>query len=405
MCMGYASKPYTPELEGLEKFQGAVSHTARWPKEGIETSGKRVGIIGTGASGVQVIQEIGKHVNHLTVFQRTPNLALPMGQYHIGKQVQDHFKQVYEEIFRKLPTTSTGFPLEWIPRPMMQDSEEERQATFQALWDLGAFHFWLANYHDLLLDKDSNDTAYAFWRKKVSERIKDPKKRELLAPAVPPHPFGCKRPCQEQYFYEIFNQDNIDLVDINVNPILEITPRGVKTTGKEYEFDVLILATGFDTHTGAFMDLDLRGVNGETIQDHWKDGTITYLGMTIDNFPNLYFVYGPHGPTSFSNGPTCVEIQGSWVVQTIEYLRKYGITKFTPTSHAALDYKKHITALSDATFIPLAKLWCNGANIPGKKREAYNYVGGISVYKREIMEEIERGYPGFQREALRMSQV
>ncbi|KAF8438896.1 cyclohexanone monooxygenase [Boletus edulis BED1] len=409
MCMGFASKSYTPKLKGLETFQGEWSHTARWPKEGIETSGKRVGVIGTGASGVQVIQEIGRHVEHLTVFQRTPNLAIPMSQYRVSEQVQDHFKPVYEDIYRKLPTTFGSLPFDWIPRPMMKDSEEEREATLQTLWNRGGFHFWLANYQDLLLDKASNDAVYAFWRKKVSERIKDPKKRELLAPPVAPHPFGCKRPCQELHFYEVFNQDNVDLVDISLNPILEITPKGVKTKDKEYELDVLILATaeldiGFDTYTGAFMDLDLRGLDGETIQDHWRERTTTYLGMTIDNFPNLYFVHGPQGPAP-CNAPTCVEIQGSWVIQTIEYLRQHGITKFTPTSHAALTYKRHIDSLFNATLFPLTKSLHNCANVAEKENEAYNYFGGVSVYKQELMEEIERGYPGFQREALRMARL
>lgn len=183
-----------------------------------------------------------------------------MGQYHVSEEVQDHFKPVYEEIYQKLPTTFGALPFDWIPRPMTEDSEEERQETFQALWKRGGFHFWrkflssaqplrslfvlVANYQDLLCDKDSNDAAYAFWRKKVGERIKDANKRELLAPAVAPHPFGCKRPCLEQCFYEVVNQDNIDIVDVNSNPILEITPKGVKTTEKEYELDVLVLATG-----------------------------------------------------------------------------------------------------------------------------------------------------------------
>ncbi|KAG9311539.1 cyclohexanone monooxygenase [Chiua virens] len=400
LCTGFGSKPYIPDLKGLETFKGVWSHTSRWPKEGIETTGKKVGIIGTGASGVQVIQEIGQQVETLTVFQRTPNLAIPMGQYPVSKQVQTHFKQVYDEIYQKLPTTFSGFPIDWIPRTAMQDSAEQREATYQELWDNGAFHFWIANYKDLFYDKASNDAAYAFWRNKVGERIKDPRKRELLAPAIPPHPWGCKRPCQEQYFYEIFNQDNVDIVDINTNPILEITPRGVKTADQEYEFDVLVVATGFDTHTGALLDIDIRGVNGETIQDHWRDGTVTYLGMTVDNFPNLYFVYGPQGPTAFCNGPTCVEVQGNWIVKTIEFLHQHGITKFNPISQAALDYKKHIDEMSNATLFPLVKSWYMGANIPGKKREAYNYLGGLKTYKKEITEEMEGGYPGFQREAL-----
>ncbi|KAG9311543.1 cyclohexanone monooxygenase [Chiua virens] len=405
LCTGFGSKPYIPKLKGLETFNGVWSHTARWPKEGIETSGKKVGVIGTGASGVQVVQEIGQRVQQLTVFQRTPNLAIPMGQCQVGKQVQDHFKEVYEDIYRKLSTSFSGFPFNWIPRPLMQDSEEEREATFQELWGQGGFHFWLSNYQDILINKESNNATYTFWRKKVGERIKDSKKRELLAPTVPPHPFGCKRPSQEQCFYEVFNQDNVDIVDINAKPILEITPKGVRTTDKEYELDVLILATGFDTHVGAILDMDLRGLQGETIQDHWKDGPVTYLGMSVDNFPNLFIAYGPQAPTAFCNGPVCAEMQGGWFVQTIEFLRQHGFTKFTPTTHAALAYKKHVNMLSDATLLPLARGWYNGDNIPGKKREAYNYVGGVQAYKKEITEEMEHGYPGFQREALGRSRL
>ncbi|KIJ64835.1 hypothetical protein HYDPIDRAFT_131981 [Hydnomerulius pinastri MD-312] len=405
VCTGFASKPYIPELKGLGTFQGPCVHTGRWPKEGIETTGKKVGIIGTGASGVQVIQEIGPHAQHLTIFQRTPNLALAMGQYSVNEQVQAHFRPVYEQIYQKLPTTFGGLQFDFIHRPAMGDTAEQREAVFQELWSLGGFQFWLGNYEDIIIDKACNDEVYAFWRKKVCERVKDPKKRELLAPLVPPHPFGCKRPCLEQYFYEIFNQDNVDLVDINASPILEITPKGVRTTKEEYEFDVLVLATGFDTYVGGFTQMDLRGLNGQTIRDHWEDGVTTYLGMTTDNFPNLYFVYGPQGPTAFCNGPTCVELQGSWIVSTIDYLRQNGITKFNPTVQAARAYKKHNNELSDATLLSKAKSWYMGANIPGKKLEAYNYTGGVARYKLEIAEEIERGYPGFERGAPNRSKL
>ncbi|KIJ67048.1 hypothetical protein HYDPIDRAFT_85439 [Hydnomerulius pinastri MD-312] len=401
VCTGFASKPYTPDIKGLGTFQGPCVHTGRWPKEGIETTGKKVGVIGTGASGVQVIQEIGPHVKHLTVFQRTPNIALPMGQCQVSEQVQKHFKPVYKEIYKKLPGTFAGFPAELIQRPMMDDSAEQRQAVFEDKWALGGFQFFIGNYQDVITSQASNDEAYAFWRKKVSSRIKDPQKRELLAPSVPPHPFGSKRASLEQYYYEIFNQDNVDLVDVNAGPILEITPKGVKTTTEEHEFDVLVLATGYDTHVGGFTAMDLRGLNGETIQEHWKDGVTTYLGMTTDNFPNLYFVYGPQGPTAFCNGPVCVEMQGSWVVDTIAYLLQNNITKFNATSHAARAYKEHVEALCDATLIPRAKGWYMGTNIPGKKKEAYNYTGGVGTYQKEIREEIERGYPGFERGALR----
>ncbi|KAG9311517.1 cyclohexanone monooxygenase [Chiua virens] len=400
LCTGFASMPYTPNIKGRETFKGPWCHTSRWPKEGIETAGKRVGIIGTGASGVQVIQELGPQVTHLTVFQRTPNLALPMGQYSISKQVQDHFKPVYGELYKKLNTTVAGFPHDPILRSMLSDSDEEREANFERIWSLGGFNFPLGNYMDTGRDIRANNLAYAFWRRKVCERIKDPRKRDLLAPEVPPHPIGAKRQSMEQNFYEVMDQGNVDLIDSKATPILEITETGLKTTDKEYEFDVLIFATGFDSYVGGFNGIDLRGLNGKTIQDHWKNGVTTYLGMTIDNFPNLFFTYGPQGPTAFSNGPTCAQLQGSWIDQTIGYLRDNHITKFTPTGHAASTFKKHIDELFGGTLLPLADSWYVGANIPGKKREAYNYIGGLVPYTKEITTEVDCGYPGFMRETL-----
>ncbi|KAH0835013.1 cyclohexanone monooxygenase [Lanmaoa asiatica] len=410
LIQGFASKPYMPNIKGRDTFKGPCCHTSRWPKEGIETIGKRVGIIGTGASwrpgdsrnratGTPRPNISNKHtekrsfdahseqVAHLTVFQRTPNLALPMRQYSVTKQVQDHFRPVYAELYKKLHTTLAGFPNEFIPRPLSSATEKEREATFERLWDLGGFNFPLSNYQDVSLDRASNKIAYEFWRRKVSERIKDAEKRDLLAPEVAPHPIGTKRQSLEQHFYEIFNQDNVDLVDLKATPILEIHENGLKSADKEYEFDVLIFATGFDSYVGGFNDIDLRGLNGETIQDHWKDGVMTYLGLTIDNFPNLFFTYGPHGPTALCNGPTCLQVQGAWIVKTIEYLREHSITKFTPTTHAALMFKKHVDEMCAATLLPQADSWFMGANIPGKRREAYNYVGGVAAYKQEIAAE------------------
>ncbi|KAG9311516.1 hypothetical protein JVU11DRAFT_7719 [Chiua virens] len=275
LCTGFASKPYIPNVSGLENFKGPWCHTSRWPREGIETTGKRVAVIGTGASGVQVIQELGPHVTHLTVFQRTPNMALPMDQYRVHKEFQDHFKPVYSELYKKLDTTFAGYPAEPRLQPLSSDSAEEREAYYERIWSLGGFNFSLNNYQDILLNMESNAAAYAFWRKKVGERVKDPRKRKLLAPAVPPHPIGVKRQSLELNFYEVFNQDNVDLIDLKATPILEINEHGLKTAEKEYEFDVLIFATGFDSYVGGFNDIDLRGANDEGIQDHWKDGVTT----------------------------------------------------------------------------------------------------------------------------------
>jgi len=252
----------------------------------------------------------------------------------------------------------------------------------------------------MLFDQGANDEIYAFWEKKVSEHVKDPRKRELLAPSVPPHPFGCKRPCLEQTYYNAFNQDNVDIVSLRETPVVEVTPRGIKTSAQEYEVDVLIFATGWDSHTGRIMDIDLRGLDGESIRDHWKDRLKTYLGMTVDNFPNLYIVYGPQGPTALCNGPTCAEVQGAWVTSTIDYLRQNNITKFSPTTHATKTYGQHVEELTNATLIPKVDSFWTGANIPGKIVGAYNYAGGLPTYRQEIKDEIAKGYPGFQREAL-----
>ncbi|KAF8442816.1 cyclohexanone monooxygenase [Boletus edulis BED1] len=388
-CTGFASKPYTPDLKGLNTFQGVSTHTGRWPELGIETTGERVAVIGTGASGVQVIQEIASHVKHLTVFQRTPNLAIPMRQHELTKQVQDQYKFTYGPAYEKLRTTFAGLQCDFIYRPMQNDTLEQRQAVFEKLWEQGGFSFWLGNYLAMLIDQGANDEIYAFWQKKVSERVKDPRKQELLAPSVPPHPFGCKNPSLEQTYYDVFNQDNIDIVNLRETPIVE-----------EYEVDVLIFATGWDSHTGRIMDIDLRGLDGESIQDHWKDRLKTYLGMTVDNFPNLYIVYGPQGPTALCNGPTCAEVQGAWVTSTIDYLRQNNITKFSPTMHATKTYGQHVEELSNATLIPKVDSFWIGANIPGKNVGAYNYAGGLPTYRQEITDEIAKGYPGFQREAL-----
>ncbi|KAG6373084.1 cyclohexanone monooxygenase [Boletus reticuloceps] len=405
-CTGFASKPYTPGYKGLNTFKGLATHTARWPVA-CETAGKRIGVVGTGASGVQVIQSLGPHAKHLTVFQRAPNTALPMRPYAINKQIQDHYRPVYEQLFEKLTNTFSGLAYDLIYRPMMKDTPEQRQAVFEELWDLGGFHFWLANYLDIFKDQACNDEAYAFWRKKVCERIKDPVKRELLAPEVQAYPIGCKNPSLEENFYEICDQDNIEIIDVKAMPILEVTSTGVKTSGKEIDLDILVFATGWDSHIGSILDIDIRGLGGETIKDHWraKDGVKTYLGVTVDNFPNFFFLYGPQAPTALCNGPSCAEVQGAWVIKTIDWLRQRGITKFNPSTQAAQAYKDHIEELSRATLLPKVASFWMGANVPGKRVEAYNYSAGLKMYKEELAEEAEHGYPGFLRDALRQTVV
>lgn len=307
LCTGITSKPYVPPYPSLDTFKGICHHTALWPQDGVDLRGKRIGIIGTGASGVQMIQECGPQASHLTVFQRTPNLALPMVQHTVDSRTQDKMKEnLYPYIFRRRYQTYAGFQFNTIPHSLFTISPEERMLQFEDLWAKGGFHYWLGSYEDTLQDKNANDEMYRFWQRKVADRLENKEMRRKLAPEVAPHPFGVKRPSLEQRYYEVYNQPNVTLIDVSENPILEITPKGVRTKdGEEYEFDVLVLATGFDAVSGSITQIDIRGTDGELVRDKWGKGLLTYLGLSIAKYPNMFFAYGPHGPTAFCNGPTC----------------------------------------------------------------------------------------------------
>ncbi|KAL0577461.1 hypothetical protein V5O48_004530 [Marasmius crinis-equi] len=283
LCTGIGSKPYVPAFKGLDTFRGISYHSARWPQSGVNFDGKKVGVIGTGATAVQVIQEVGPVADHLTIFQRTPNYALPMNQGQVDKQFQDKFKETYPIIFRRRFQTFSGFSYDINPKKTLSVSPEERHLFWEDLWAEGGFRYWLANYSDMFNDQAANDEAYAFWRDKVRARVHDPVMKEKLAPMVAPHPFGTKRPSLEQNYYEIFNQSNVSLLDVNENPIEEITEKGVRTRdGQEHEFDILVLATGFDMVSGGITQIDIRGTDGIAIGKKWgTEGVHTYLGANI----------------------------------------------------------------------------------------------------------------------------
>ncbi|HEY5645687.1 MAG TPA: NAD(P)/FAD-dependent oxidoreductase, partial [Pseudomonadales bacterium] len=327
-CLGFAAQAYVPDYPGLETFSGPCHHTARWPQHDVDLTGKRVGVIGTGASGVQVIQEAGRVASHTTVFQRTPMLALPMRQQHLDAVEQGKIKEEYPAIFeRRNHGPSSFYDLVPDPRSAMEVSENERLAVFEDAWQRGGFHFWAGTFADVLYNEASNCEAYRFWRDKTRARIKDPALAEKLAPTAPPHPFGAKRPSLEQWYYEVFNQSNTALVDLREEPIEEITPEGVRTNKTLHELDVLVLATGFDAGTGGFTRMDVRGVNDRRLRDYWADGVRTHLGYGVPGFPNMLMLYGPQSPTAFCNGPTCAEVQGEWVVNCLRRLRAQGQTR------------------------------------------------------------------------------
>ena len=395
LCTGFAAKAHVPDFPGLADFAGACHHTAHWPQEGLDMTGQRVGVIGTGASGVQVAQEAARVAAELTVFQRTPMMALAMQQRRLTPAEQDDAKARYPEIFRLRRQTNSGFDWPGIGEPTLSVPEGERLATYERLWQEGGFAFWAGGYSDVLLDEAANRLAYDFWRDKVRARIDDPALAELLAPTEPPHPFGVKRPSLEQTYYDAFNQDNVALVDLRATPIERVTPTSVRTTATEHPLDLLVLATGFDAVTGGLTSIELRGTRGDTLADHWRDGVLTHLGVASNGFPNLLYLYGPQSPSGFCNGPTCAEVQGDWVVDLLRYLRDGGITRIEATAEAEQAWRDQVHGIASLTLFPRADSWYMGANIPGKPREMLNWPGGLRLYVGACREAAEAGYRGF----------
>ncbi|KAF9263926.1 cyclohexanone monooxygenase [Marasmius fiardii PR-910] len=395
LATGALSIPYTPAFKGLEKFEGICHHTGQWPEEGVDVKGKRVAVIGTGSTGVQVIQEVGPEVGHLTVFQRTPNLCLPMGQEKLDLKTRAARKDLYPTIFRFRLQSALGFDYNPFPKEYVASTPEERILRLEEHWAGGGFRS-VAAFTDTGINQEANDGVYAFWQSKVRARLRDPKMQEKLAPTIPPHPLGGRRPSLEQTYYEVFNQDNVDLNDLNENPIAEFTSKGIITgDGQEHEFDVIVLATGWDSVTGSMTNINLRGVGGQSIAEKWKDGVYTNLGMTTSGFPNMFFTYGPQAPTAFSNGPSCIEPQGDWISGCIRHMKENDLTKIDATPEAEQNWRGMVMGIYDKLLMKKARGWWNGANIPGKPVELLSFPGGIPTYFKICTETAEKGYEGF----------
>lgn len=396
LCTGFGSKPYIPDIPGLENFRGEVHHTARWPQSGTPIEGRRVAVIGTGASGVQVAQEAAPVAEHLTVFQRTPMLALPMRQRPISDEDDAREKTTYAERMGQRNGTFAGFDYDMIAQATSDVSDAEREATYERLWEIGGFVPWLGNYSDFFFSAESNRRFYDFWRDKTRARIKNQDLWESLAPTEPPHPFGVKRPSLEQRYYEIFDQDNVDLVDLQRTPIERVTEKGIVTSdGVEHEIDLLVLATGFDSVTGGITAIDIRSTQGESFAETFKDGAHTALGAATSTFPNLFFIYGPQSPSAFCNGPTCAEAQGEWVVNFIDHLQRNQHTRVEATPEAEQKWSQMIDGITEQALFSQAKSWYMGANIPGKKVQMLMWPGGLPGYLNEVNGSAASGYPEF----------
>ena len=399
LCTGIGSKPHTPEIAGLADFGGRCLHTARWPQEGVDLQGQRIGVLGTGATGVQVVQESGPLAAHLTVFQRTPNMALPMRQRQLDEAGKRALKVNMAEKYAKRAHTRAGYDFDYLDYAgptAVGYTDEQILAMYEGFWEEGGFVPWLGNFPEIYTDERLNLLAYEFWRDKVRQRINDPIVAEKLAPTVPPHPYGVKRISLEQRFYEVFNQANVTLVDLKATPIERVTRDGVLTAdGRVHELDILVLATGFDMVTGGLTAMDIVSANGTSLREQWQQGVSAYMGSMTHGFPNMLFVYGPQAPSGLSNGPSCSELQGDEVVALLEHMRSHGRKRIESSAQADTAWRKRIDEFAAGTLFGRAQSWYMASNIPGKAAQMINYPIGMPDYLEQWQQIKAADYTGF----------
>ena len=391
-AVGCLSATNFPDIPGRESFQGESFHTSRWPKDGVDFTGKRVGLIGTGSTGIQATPVIAAEAKHLTVFQRTPNFSIPARHAAFAAEDQAEIKKNYGEIFARTRESPAGFPYFPIDRSTHDVSDEEREAILEGLWEEGGFKFLWGGFNDLLLDPAANEIASDFVRNKIREIVKDPETAETLCPTC--HPYGSKRPPIDTDYYVTFNRDNVSLVDIKKAPIQEITPTGLRTEQAEYELDVLVYATGFDAMTGALLRIDIEGAEGLRLADAWAEGPRTFLGIQVAGFPNLFTITGPGSPSVLINMPVAIEHHVEWIADCITHMKDQGKTRVEATPNAQDAWVQHVAEVSDHTLIGEGNSWYVGANIPGKARVVAPYTGGQPMYRERCQAVVESDYEG-----------
>jgi cation diffusion facilitator CzcD-associated flavoprotein CzcO len=392
-AVGCLSSGQVPKIPGLDSFQGDWYHTGAWPHEGVDFTDKRVGVIGTGSSGVQSIPVIAKQAGHLTVFQRTPQYTVPARHGTVDKAFLDDVKSRYDDIYEQCRWSLGGQPYTLMDRSALSVTDEERQAIYEAAWQEGGFKFLLATFNDIGVDRRANDTASEFIRGKIRDMVHDPEVAEKLVPVD--HPFTSKRPLIDTNYFDTYNRDNVTLVDIRHAPIQEITPTGIRTADGDYELDIIVFATGFDAMTGTFNRMDIQGRDGEKLKDKWAHGPLTYLGVSTAGFPNLFMITGPGSPSVLSNMPVSIEQHVEWISAAIEHMRTEGLEAMEANKQDEDDWVAHVNEIAEQTILMLADSWYLGANIPGKPRVFMPYVGGVGPYRQKCNEVAEAGYAGF----------
>jgi cyclohexanone monooxygenase len=391
MATGCLSSPNLPQFAGLERFEGKTYHTGYWPHDGVDFSGQRVAVIGTGSSAVQSIPIIAKEAKHLVVFQRTANYAVPAHNAPLDPEYVRAVKAEYAALRARAKQTVTGIDFDYSDMKALETPPEARTAEYERRWQRGGLSF-LGAFQDLMVNQEANDTAAEFVRAKIRDRVKDPVVAELLSPK---NTIGCKRLCIDIGYYETFNRPNVELVDVSDAPIEEITRQGVRTRGREWEVDAIVFATGFDAMTGALLKIDIRGRGGLALKDKWNEGPRTYLGVAMAGFPNLFTVTGPGSPSVLTNMLPTIEQHVDWIAGILAYMRDRQMVRIEPDERAEGEWVEHVGEVAGRTLRYTCSSWYLGVNIPGKPRVFMPYIGGFPRYVARCQEIAEGGYDGF----------
>ncbi len=390
MATGALSIPRLPALPGIDRFAGPVHHTGAWPQEGVDFSQQRVGVIGTGSSGIQAIPVIARQARQLVVFQRTANFSIPAWNTPLQEATQLAWKAEYRAHRNRARELGTLY--EFSDRSATSVDAETRQREYERRWSQGGVNFVHA-FNDLMLDKASNDTIADFVRARIRQLVKDPQVADSLCPTD--HPLGTKRICVDSGYYETYNRDNVRLVDLKKTPIVEVTPSGIRTAAETFELDALVCATGYDALTGAVLHIDIRGKDGESLAAKWGHGPRTLLGLMTSGFPNLCIITGAGSPSVLVNMVVGIEHHVEWICDCLQHLRDRGLHSIEANRDAEDRWVDHVNQAAARTLFPMANSWFLGANIPGKPRVFMPYVARIGVYRRECQDIADRGYEGF----------
>jgi cation diffusion facilitator CzcD-associated flavoprotein CzcO len=394
-AIGLVSTPQLPRIEGRDSFKGPAFHTARWPKEPVDLASKRVAVIGTGASGVQVIQTIAHEVERLTVFQRTADWVAPLNNRKIDKEEELRIKASYPDLVKRCQQTSGGFMHTPDPRRASEVSDEVRESFYEQLYAEPGMGIWLGNFRDTGTDERANEVVSRFIERKIRQRINDPKVAEKLIPKN--HGFATRRVPMDNGYYEVYNRDNVELVDTRETPIERMSSTGIKTSEKEYEFDVIIYATGFDAFTGSFDRIDFRGMEGQCLKDKWRNGPQTFLGVFVEGFPNLMMIMGPH--SKIGNYPRTIEFDVEWVSDLIDYAVKKGLTRIEPTAEGVAQWGQEVIESGDGLLSEKVDSWLTGVNpnVEGKqKRIMVRYNGSLAQFRQRCRVVAASGYEGLR---------